>query len=180
MIRPFASKKPRIHSEAFVAEGALVFGDVEIASEASVWFGCVLRGDVHHIRIGARTNLQDGTIVHTDRGYNPTILEEEVSVGHRVLLHGCVVRRQALIGMGAVLLSGCEVGEGAIVGAGAVVPEGARVPAGMLALGVPAKVKREVSPEETARCARTVRNYLDYLRAMKEQGLGQPLKDFRP
>lgn len=155
-------------------------GDVEIGPEASVWFGCVVRGDIHHISVGARSNLQDGTIIHTDRGSNPTVLEEEVSIGHGVILHGCVVRKRALVGMRAVLLSGCEVGEGAIIAAGAIVPEGTKVPPGMVLMGVPGKVRREVSESERARCARTVRNYLDYVQAMKGEGLGQPLEPFGP
>ncbi len=180
MIQAFQGKTPRIHPTAFVANGAVVFGDVEIGPEASVWFGCVVRGDIHKVALGPRSNLQDGTIIHTDRGYNPTVLGEEVSVGHGAILHGCLVGDGALIGMRAVLLSGCQVGEGAIVGAGAVVPEGMSIPAGMVAMGVPARVRRQVSEEERARCARTVRNYLDYLRAMKEEGLGQPLGAFGP
>jgi carbonic anhydrase/acetyltransferase-like protein (isoleucine patch superfamily) len=180
MIRPFGGKTPRIHTTAFVVDGAVVVGQVEIGPEASVWFGCVVRGDINHVSIGARTNLQDGVLVHTDRGLNPTIIAEEVSVGHRVILHGCTVGRGALIGMGAVLLSGSEVGEGAIVGAGALVPEGMTVPSGMLALGVPARVHRAVTDEERARCGRTVRNYLEYLQAMKDEGFGQPLEPFAP
>jgi len=180
MIRPLGGKTPRIDPTAFVVGGAVVVGQVEIGPEASVWFGCVLRGDINRIFIGARTNLQDGTLVHTDRGLNPTIIAEEVSVGHRVILHGCRVGRAALIGMGAVLLSGSEVGEGAIVGAGAVVPEGMAVPPGMLALGVPARVMRTVTDEEQARCGRTVKNYLEYQRVMKDEGFGQPLEPFAP
>lgn len=180
MIRAFGGKTPRIHPSAFVADDAVIIGDVEIGPEANVWYGCVLRGDVHFISIGARTNLQDGTIVHTDRGSNPAIIEEEVSVGHGVILHGCTVRRGALIGMRAVLLSGCEVEEGAIVGAGALVPEGATVPPDVLVLGVPAKVQRSVTEQERARSGRTVRNYLEYVRAMKDDGFGQSLEPFAP
>lgn len=173
MIRPFGGKSPRIDPTAFVVEGAVVMGDVEIGPQASVWFGCVLRGDIHFITVGERSNLQDGVLVHTQRGTHPTILEEEVSVGHGAILHGCTVRRGALIGMGAMLLTGCEVGEGSIVAAGAVVPEGMTIPAGMVAVGVPAKVRREVTEEDRARCARTVLNYLDYVRAMKDEGFGR-------
>jgi carbonic anhydrase/acetyltransferase-like protein (isoleucine patch superfamily) len=180
MIRAFGGKRPRIHPSAFVADGAVVLGDVEIGPEASVWYSCVVRGDIHHISIGPRSNIQDGAVIHTDRGYNPTILEEEVSVGHGAILHGCVIRKGALIGMRAVLLSGCDVGEGAIVGAGAVVPEGMKIPAGKVVIGIPARVRREVREEERARCARTLRNYLDYVKAMKEEGLGQPLEPFAP
>lgn len=180
MIRDFRGKRPRIHPSAFVAEGAVVLGDVEIGPQASVWYGCVVRGDIHHVSIGDRSNLQDGVVIHTDRGYNPAILEEEVSVGHGAILHGCVIRRGALIGMRAVLLSGCDIGEGVIVGAGAVVPEGMKVPAGKVVIGVPARVRREVREEEMARCARTLRNYLDYVKAMKEEGLGQSLEPFAP
>jgi carbonic anhydrase/acetyltransferase-like protein (isoleucine patch superfamily) len=180
MIRPFGGKTPRIDTTAFVVDGAIVLGQVEIGPQVSIWFGCVLRGDINRISIGARTNLQDGTLVHTDRGVNPTVIAEEVSVGHRVILHGCTVGPGALIGMGAVLLSGSEVGEGAIVGAGSVVPEGMTVPPGMLALGVPARVRRAVTDEERARCGRTVRNYLEYQQVMRDEGFGQPLEPFAP
>ncbi len=148
MIRSYRDKNPRIHETAFIAESAMVVGDVVIGPDASVWFGSVVRADVHFIRIGARTNVQDLTVMHVDYGKNPAILEEDVTVGHRAILHGCHVKRGSLIGMGAVLLDEVVVEERSFVAAGSVVSPGTVVPAGMLARGVPARVVRELTEDE--------------------------------
>ncbi|HVP39763.1 MAG TPA: gamma carbonic anhydrase family protein [Candidatus Saccharimonadales bacterium] len=137
---PGLAKAPRIHPTAFVAPGAVVIGDVEIGELASIWYGAVLRGDADFIRIGARTNIQDGTVVHVDEGV-PTVVEEEVTVGHAVVLHGCTVRRRCLIGIGATVLNHSDIGEGSLVAAGTLVPEKLVVPAGSLVVGVPGKVR---------------------------------------
>ncbi len=134
---------------AFVAENATVTGEVTLGPESSVWFGCVLRGDDAPIRVGARTNLQDLTMVHADPGV-PLRIGEEVTVGHRAILHGVRIGERCLIGMGAILLSGSVIGEESVVGAGALVTEGMVVPPRSLVLGVPARVRREVRPEEVA------------------------------
>jgi carbonic anhydrase/acetyltransferase-like protein (isoleucine patch superfamily) len=139
---------PRVHPTAFVAPGAVVLGDVEIGELASIWYGAVLRGDIAGIRIGARSNIQDGTVVHVDDGI-PTLVEEEVTVGHGVMLHGCTLRRGCLVGIGAQVLNLAEVGAGSLVAAGTLVPERMVVPPGMLVVGVPGKV-REL-PERLAR-----------------------------
>jgi carbonic anhydrase/acetyltransferase-like protein (isoleucine patch superfamily) len=131
-----------------LAPGSVVVGDVEIAEDCSIWYGVVVRGDVHQIRIGARTNLQDGSIVHVTSGRFPTCIGAEVSVGHRAVVHGCRVGDGALVGIGAIVLDGAEVGAGALVAAGSVVPPGAVVPDGMLAVGVPARVVRRLRDEE--------------------------------
>lgn len=137
-------RRPRIHETAYVAPGAVVAGDVELASGVSVWFFSVVRSEAAAIRIGADTNLQDGTVVHADPQF-PTIVGERVTVGHRAVLHGCTVEDDALIGMGAIVLNGATIGRGAVVGAGAVVTEGTHVPPMTLAVGVPAKIlEREV------------------------------------
>ena len=137
---PGLSKQPRIHPTAFVAPGAVVLGDVELGEQSSVWYGAVLRGDVDSIRIGARTNLQDGVVVHCDEGI-PCTVEDEVTVGHAAVLHGCTVRRNCLIGIGARVLNLADVGEGTLVAAGALVGERMVVPPGSLVVGIPGKVK---------------------------------------
>jgi len=134
----------------WVAPGAVVIGDVEIGSDSSVWFGTVVRGDVHSIRIGARTNLQDHCVVHVTRDEFPTVIGDEVTVGHRGTVHGCTVDDGALIGIGATVLDGAVVGEEALVAAGALVPPGARVPPRTLVRGIPAKPARELTRDEIA------------------------------
>ena len=135
--------------EGWVAEGASITGDVTLLPDASVWFGCVLRGDDASITVGARTNIQDLTVVHADPGV-PMTIGEEVTVGHRAILHGIRVEPRCLIGMGAILLSGSVIGEGSVIAAGAVVTEGKVIPPRSLAVGVPARVIRRVSDEELA------------------------------
>ena len=151
--------KPRIDPTAFVAPGAVVVGDVTLGAGASVWYGAVLRGDMDRIVIGVSTNVQDGTIVHVDEGV-PCLIGDRVGIGHRAILHGCIVEDDCLIGMGAVLLNGVQLGAGAVIGAGAVVPEGTVVPPGMLALGVPARVTRAADEVLRARQRATVAHYL--------------------
>lgn len=161
-IHTIHGRTPTLGERVLVAPGARVLGDVEIGDDASIWFNVVVRGDIHWIRIGARSNLQDGVVVHVEKDLCPTLLEPEVSVGHGAVLHGCTVRQGALIGAGAVVLNDAEVGAGALVAAGAVVREGFVVPAGMLAAGVPAVVKRPLSEDESSRVARTALNYVAY------------------
>jgi carbonic anhydrase/acetyltransferase-like protein (isoleucine patch superfamily) len=148
LVLPFRRCRPRIDDSAWIAPGAVVVGDVEIGADSSVWFGCVVRGDVHAIRIGARTNLQDHCVVHVTKERFPAWIGDGVTVGHRATVHGCTVRDGALIGIAAVVLDGAEVGEESLVAAGALVPPGAKIPARHLARGVPARVVRELSAEE--------------------------------
>ena len=164
VIRPYKGILPKIHPEAYVAGGVLVIGDVEIGRESSIWFGSIVRGDVHYIRIGERTNIQDGCILHVTRGKWPLSLGDEVTVGHRVTLHGCTVRSRCMIGMGAIVLDGSEVGEGAIVGAGSLVAPGTVIPARTLAMGVPAKVKRQITEAEWDESAWLARRYVEHAR----------------
>ena len=134
---------PTIHPTAFIAPGAVVLGDTTLGPESSVWFATVLRGDMAPIVIGAQSNIQDGTIVHVDEGF-PCIVGARVGVGHRVILHGCTVEDECLIGMGSVLLNGVRIGKGSVIAAGAVVPEGMNVPPGSLVMGVPGRIVRPV------------------------------------
>lgn len=148
IIRSFGDQEPRIDGSAWVAPGAVVVGDVEIGADSSIWYGAVVRGDVHHIRIGARTNIQDQATVHVTRDRFPSLIGDEVTVGHRAVVHGCTVRDSALIGIGAIVLDGAEVGERAWIAAGAVVTPGTRIPPGQLAVGIPAQPVRKLSRGE--------------------------------
>jgi len=159
MILPYRNHAPSIHPSVFVAPGADVIGRVRLAKEASVWFGCVLRGDVNRIDIGQATNIQDGSIVHVD-GRRPCLIADHVHVGHHVNLHGCVVGRGAMIGIGAIVLSGAQIGAGAIVGAGSVVLEGTRIPPRMLAVGAPARIVRKVTAKDLADINGWVKQYV--------------------
>jgi carbonic anhydrase/acetyltransferase-like protein (isoleucine patch superfamily) len=159
MILSYRGTYPVIHPTAFVAPGADVIGRVRLAKGASVWFGCVLRGDVNRIMIGEATNIQDGSILHVD-DHSPCLIADHVHVGHHVNLHGCVVERGAMIGIGAIVLSGARIGSGAIVGAGSVVLEGTRIPPRMLAVGAPARVVRPVTAKDLAYIRRWVAKYV--------------------
>ena len=161
MIRPFNNVNPKIHETAFITDDAIVIGDVEIGEDASVWYGSIVRGDVNYIRIGARTNIQDGTIIHVSSKTYPTILEEEITVGHRVTLHGCHVESGCLIGIGAILMDGVRVGRNSIVGAGSLLTPGTQIPPRSLVLGSPARVKRELTDNELAYLDKSWRNYVE-------------------
>lgn len=170
IIRPFEGRAPRIDPSAWVAPGAVVVGDVEIGPDSSVWYGSVVRGDVHHVRIGARSNIQDNCVLHVTRGRFPCEVGDEVTVGHRAVVHGCRVGDGALVGIGAIVLDGATVGEGAVVGAGAVVTPGARIEAGGLALGVPARVVRRVTQEERDLQRQRTLQYVETARAHAREG----------
>ena len=148
LLYPYEGKTPRIHPTAWVADNAVVIGDVDIGPEASVWFGCTLRGDVGGIRVGARTNIQDGTVVHATFGVSSTDVGEDVTVGHAVVLHGCFVRDRALIGMGAIVLDQADIGAESVVGAGSLVTARTIVPPRKMVLGRPAKITRDVTEAE--------------------------------
>jgi carbonic anhydrase/acetyltransferase-like protein (isoleucine patch superfamily) len=153
-----------IHPTAFIAPGAAVMGDVTLGEDASVWYGAVLRGDMAPIVIGAQTCLQDGTIVHVDEGV-PCTVGRRVGVGHRVILHGCTVEDECLIGMGSILLNDVRIGTGSVVAAGAVIPEGMQVPARSLVMGVPGRIVRTVDASLTERIAGTWAHYVMQARA---------------
>jgi gamma-carbonic anhydrase len=163
MIRPFRGVRPTIASTAYVDESAQVIGDVVIGDESSVWMNAVVRGDVNTIRIGRRTNIQDGTIVHVMREpSHPTVVGDEVTVGHGVILHGCTVADRCLIGMGAVLLNGSSVGADCIVAAGTLLTEGVIVPPRSLVMGSPGKVRRALTDDEVAFVRDSAANYVGY------------------
>ena len=155
---------PSIDSSAFVHPDAFVFGDVTIGARVSVWPTAVLRGDTDRIAVGDESNVQDGTIVHVDKGV-PTTIGRRVAIGHRAIVHGAMIADECLIAMGAILLNGVQVGSGSIVGAGAVCREGMRIPPNSLVLGVPGRVVRETTDAERDRIARTVQSYLDLQQA---------------
>lgn len=156
----------------WVAPNAIVVGRVELAEDVSIWFGTVVRGDNEPIKIGARTNIQEGCVLHVDPGF-PLTLAEECTVGHLAMLHGCSIGKGALIGIGAIVLNGAKVGEGAVIGAGAIVPEGREIPPGVIALGSPAKVVREVTDTDRQRIFEGVEfykgNWRRFARGMKPQ-----------
>ena len=168
MIRSFRGIKPRIAASAYVDPGAHVIGDVEIGERSSIWPAVVLRGDIEPIRVGSETNIQDGTVIHTDRGF-PAIIGDRVSVGHSAVLHGCTVEEDSLIGMGARVLNGARIGRGAVVAAGALVPEGMEIAPDMLAMGAPAKVRRPVTAEEKVRFQKGVGGYMERCKQYKEE-----------
>jgi carbonic anhydrase/acetyltransferase-like protein (isoleucine patch superfamily) len=160
VIRPHAGVSPRLATDVFVADTAVVVGDVEIADEVSVWYGVVLRGDVGKIRIGRRSNIQDNACLHMSQGTSDALLGNDVIVGHGAIIHGAVIEDACLIGIAAVVLDNARIGAGAWVAAGSLVPANLVVPPGTLVRGSPARVVREVSPEEQAWARDNIRRYL--------------------
>jgi len=150
---------PKVHPTAWLAETAVLIGDVEVGEESSIWYGCVLRGDVMPVRVGRRTNIQDGSILHVEGGKYTCELGDDVSVGHMAIVHGCQVEDGALIAMGAIVLNNVHVGEGAVVGAGALVPEGKVIPPNTLWMGTPARYVRDLGDEERERFRMTAVHY---------------------
>lgn len=161
MRRKFLDQEPKIHESVFLAEDAVVVGDVEIGEGSSIWYGCVLRGDVNYIRIGKNTNIQDMTMIHVSRNDYPTVVEDEVTVGHRVTLHGCHVESNSLIGIGATVLDGARIGSHSLIAAGSLVTPNTVIPSRSLVMGSPAKVKREMTDEEVADLERFWKGYVE-------------------
>jgi carbonic anhydrase/acetyltransferase-like protein (isoleucine patch superfamily) len=159
---------PTVHSSAFVHEHAIVIGNVSLGARVSVWPTAVIRGDSDAITIGDDSNVQDGTVIHADEGV-PTTIGKRVAIGHRAIVHGSTVEDDCLIAMGAILLNGVHVGSGSIVAAGAMCPEGMKIPPNSLALGIPARVVREVTSDERARIGKTVAAYVE-LQAQHRDG----------
>ncbi len=160
IIRPYKGVTPRIHPEAWIAENAVIIGDVEIGAGTSVWYNVVIRGDLHEIRIGENVNIQDGAILHVESGDGPCHIGDRVTVGHQCIVHGCIVGDDALIGMGATVLSWAKIGNGALIAAGALVKEYEQIPDRTLWAGVPAKQRSEVSPEMFNRMKEGWRHYV--------------------
>lgn len=162
MIRPFRGVHPQIHPTAFIADSAQVIGDVQVGEQASIWFGTVARGDMYYIRIGDRTNVQDNCVLHTRTGEKPTVIEDEVTIGHSVTLHGCHVEKGSLIGIGSIVLDDVRVGTQSLVAAGSLLSPGTIIPPRSLVMGMPARVKRPLTDEEVAGLDRFWQNYVEY------------------
>ncbi|MTW84637.1 gamma carbonic anhydrase family protein [Virgibacillus dakarensis] len=160
MMSHYKNILPKIDKSVFIAKDATVIGDVTIGEQSSIWFGTVIRGDVAPTRIGKRVSIQDLTMVHQSPD-NPAIVEDDVTVGHQVTLHGATIRKNALIGMGSIILDGAEVGENAFIGAGSLVPPGKKIPPNTLALGRPAKVVRELTEKDYAEMERVRKSYVE-------------------
>ena len=154
--------RPRVHGTAYVDDSAQVIGDVEIGEASSIWMNAVVRGDVHWIRIGTRSNVQDGTVVHVMNDTHPTTIGDDVTIGHAAIVHGCTIENRVLIGMGAILLNGAHIGEGSIVAAGTLVPEETRIPPHSLVMGSPGRVKRTLSDAEVASILQFSERYVEY------------------
>ena len=163
MIISHKGRLPLVDPSAFVEQTAAVIGDVAIGAESSIWFNVVVRGDVNSIRIGQRTNIQDGSVVHVTRGTHPTTIGDEVTVGHNVTLHGCTIGDRCLIGIGATVLDGAQIGPEAMIAAGSVVSPGTVIPPRTLAMGIPARPKRELTPDEIAHLRVSAANYCEYM-----------------
>jgi gamma-carbonic anhydrase len=169
MMRPFRGTHPQIHPTAYIEESAQIIGDVQIGEHSSVWFNAVVRGDVHFIRIGSRTNIQDGTVIHVSNGTHETILEDEVTVGHNVTLHGCYIERGCLIGIGAIVMDGVRVGAQSLIAAGSLLSPGTQIPPRSLVMGAPARVKRSLTDEEVAGLEVFWQNYVRYIEMYREE-----------
>src|SRR5579884_2762153 len=169
MIRAYRGKLPAVAASAYIDNSAQVIGDVTVGERSSIWPHVSARGDVHFIRIGAETNIQDNSVLHADAPDFPLVVGDRVTVGHRVVLHGCTVEDDALIGIGAIVLNGATIGEGAVIAAGALVPEGMHVPARSMAMGVPAKVRRHVTDEERERFRLNCHHYVEACQHYREE-----------
>lgn len=169
MIRSFRGALPKVASSSYIDPSAQVIGDVTIGEKSSVWPNATLRGDVNWIRIGEGTNVQDNSVLHVDSDGFPLTLGNRVTIGHAVVLHGCTIEDDVLIGIGAIVLNGAVIGKGSVIAAGALVPEGAQIPAYSLAMGVPAKVRREVSEEERERFRVNAEHYIELRQQYREE-----------
>ncbi len=162
MLRPFKTITPTVDPTAYVDQSAQVIGDVTIGAESSVWMNVVMRGDVHRIRLGRRSNIQDGTIVHVMRDTHPTTIGDEVTIGHGAIIHGCTIGNRVLIGMGAIVLNGAVIGDDVIVAAGSLVTEGTVIPARSLVMGRPTAVRRPLTDADLASILSYAENYVGY------------------
>jgi gamma-carbonic anhydrase len=170
MIKSIKDKNPNIGESCFIAPNATVLGDVRMGSESSIWFGAVVRGDLMPVIIGERSNVQDLCVLHVGEGFDLKI-GDNVTIGHRAIVHGCTIGNNVLIGMGSTIMNGAEIGDGSIVGAGAVVTGGTKVPPNSLVLGMPAKVKRELSKEEIASIGESATHYVEFALRYIEEGI---------
>jgi carbonic anhydrase/acetyltransferase-like protein (isoleucine patch superfamily) len=164
VIKAHLGRTPVLRAGAWVAETAMVIGDVILGENASVWYGTVVRGDGHNIRIGKNSNIQDNSVIHVETGQFSTVVGDDVTVGHAVVLHGCTIGNGALIGIGAIVLNGAEVGEGALIAAGSLVSPGTKIPPGVLAIGAPCRVKRALTDEEKEHIRESAPHYVQLAR----------------
>ena len=169
MLRTYRGHAPRIADSAYIDPQAVIIGDVTIAADSSVWPCVVIRGDVHFIRIGSRTNIQDGCVLHVMRDMHPLILGDNVTVGHGVVLHGCTIESRCLIGMGSIILNGAKIGTGSIIAAGTLVPERTIVPPGSLFIGQPGKLRRTLTAEDLDSIDRYAQRYVEYKETYKAE-----------
>lgn len=161
IILPYKGKLPKIHPTAFIAPGAVVIGDVEIGAETNVWFGCVIRGDVNTIRIGSRTNIQDGTVVHVTHKTAPTVIGSDITIGHKAIIHGCTLQDGSFVGMGATVMDAAVVETGGMLAAGALLTPNKRIKGGELWAGSPAKYFRDMSREESEFIYISAKHYVE-------------------
>jgi carbonic anhydrase/acetyltransferase-like protein (isoleucine patch superfamily) len=161
LVLPYRDVRPAVAERAFIADNATLVGDVTVGDETSVWYGTVIRGDVMPIRIGARTSIQDNSVIHATGGWSETRVGDDVTVGHAVLLHGCTIADRVLVGMGSIVLDAAEIGPDVILGAGSLVTTETTIPPGVLALGRPAKPKRDLRPDELEQIRDAARIYVE-------------------
>jgi carbonic anhydrase/acetyltransferase-like protein (isoleucine patch superfamily) len=169
MIRSYQGRWPQVAASAYIDPAAVIIGDVTIGEQASVWPGVVIRGDVHWIRIGARSNIQDGSVLHVMKDQYPLIVDEGVTVGHGVILHGCTIESRVLVGMGSILLNNVRVGTGSIIAAGTLVPEGTTVAPSSLFMGHPGKLRRTLSPQDLESIDAYAARYIEYAQTYRDE-----------
>jgi len=174
MLRTFQGITPTVPASCYVEDTGIVIGDVVMGQECSVWFHAVIRGDVHFIRIGHRTNVQDLSMLHVTHDTHPLIIGDDVTIGHSVVLHGCTIKDRVLVGMGSIVMDGAQIGEDSVIGAGSLITEGTVVPPKSLVLGSPARVKRPVTEKELAWISESAQNYVRYARLYMGGGSSSP------
>lgn len=160
MLHSFKDKLPKVANNVFVADGSHIIGDVTIEKDCSIWFGAVLRGDDNYITVGEGTNIQDNSVVHVTKDTNPTIIGKYVTIGHSAIIHGAEVGDYCLIGMGSLIMDGCKIGSNTIVAAGSLVPGNKEIPGGVLCMGSPAKVVRELTEDEKKKLISSAEHYM--------------------
>jgi carbonic anhydrase/acetyltransferase-like protein (isoleucine patch superfamily) len=175
MIRSYRGLSPTIAPGTYIDPSAQIIGDVHLGAQSSVWMNAVLRGDTHSIRVGARTNIQDCTVVHGMRDLHPVLIGDGCTIGHNATIHGCVIEDDVLIGMGAIILNGARIGANSIIAAGAVIPEGTQIPPGSLVAGVPGKVRRATTAADLKLIHSAAANYLDYILTYLAEPIPHPL-----
>ncbi|BFU95032.1 MAG: Protein YrdA [Nitrospira sp.] len=174
MLRTFQGITPTVPASCYVEDTGIVIGDVAMGENCSVWFHAVIRGDVHFIRIGHRTNVQDLSMLHVTHDTHPLIIGDDVTIGHSVVLHGCTIKDRVLVGMGSIVMDGAQIGEDSVIGAGSLITEGTVVPPKSLVLGSPARVKRPVTEKELAWISESAQNYVRYARLYMGGGSSSP------